>query len=1205
MSELVGTVLGGKLRLVRRLGSGAFGEVYEATHVQGYGRRAVKILKHEWLHHADVVGRLRREGKLAACIEHANICEVLDLGLTDDGRPYLEMPLLGGEALSSVIERGPLPVRRALSVIAQILAATAAAHGEGVIHRDLKPDNVFITRLGHVEDFVKVLDFGIAKVLGTGRIRASGKLTETGQTVGTPIYMAPEQLRGLSADARVDIHACGVILFEMLTGSVPYSAGSIHELYAKILTEPFPRATAFRPDIPAAVEAMVLRATAKDLESRYPSADVMRAVALALLVEPAVPPRGAPRTDSDGGRRFGVSAEAPTERSAAPFVPTRAGLGPGGNSRDLAALVGHELAGFRVTDLLGAGAMAVVFRAENLLNPAIVRALKVVRPALGGRRDVAVRLRREAEILERLQHPNVVRFFGLRTERYGAEDLLIMELELLEGAPLGCVPAGSGQAAPVRDAVDWIRQAAQGVAAAHSLGVAHGDLRPDNLFLTLAGAIKILDFGIARAVDDADRASAVAVESGVSGSPGYMAPEVCNGGVPGTAADVYALGLSLYELLLGHHPFVPSDGPRPSSLQMMRMQVERALPAIGAGRSDVPAVLEEVVARATHKDPATRYQSADALASALTACRDVVVAPSPPATRIRWSGAPADRARQPVAGATLSDRPAMSSDTKAVSPPPATQAVDHVTTPRRGWSSSWRRPAVIAPAALVAAIVAVLAGWVLPGRSDPAAVLREDARAARLRKQACDGGEMTACSELAVSYQGGRGVARDAGRAGRLYEKACQGGVEAACYYLGGLFEGGDGVARDRARAAQLYERACNDGEMRGCSRLGWLLLHGNGVPRDEARAARLFERACTHADMAGCGLLGDAYEGGEGVARDDARAARLHEKACRGGDMTACKYLGGARFYEQGCRAGCNAACRVLGKLHHRGSHVLQDDARAARLHEQACNGGEIASCNNLAFLYQEGLGVVRDAAQAARLFEQACNGGVMAGCRHLAFLYREGLGVVCDDARAAQLYALACDGGDSRGCYGLGLLYLEGRGVVRDDARAARLYEQACNGGEAAGCTYVGVLYLEGRGVVRDDARAARFYEQGCNGGEMAGCANLADLYAEGRGVVRDEARAAQLRGKAQIPAEGVDIRPLAERREQFGEDPNVAFLIEAAGPDGRISLEEAEQLIAGVRAQNPTFQQDPRVFLLSAQEMVRDLVGGRTTQQDLGSE
>ncbi|MBI5487788.1 MAG: serine/threonine protein kinase [Deltaproteobacteria bacterium] len=287
---LEGTTLGGKYRLIRQIGAGGMGRVFEAVHEQTERTVAIKLLSPEAAQHADTRVRFDREARAAGRIGHDNICEVIDVGFGENDVPYIVMPLLRGSSLGNVIRReGRLSLRRAVDVSAQILAALGAAHTAGVVHRDLKPDNVFLVRMGDREDFVKVLDFGISKIIGDQRPDAT--LTQTGTILGTPYYMSPEQARGMKdLDARVDVYAMGAILYQMLTGKPPFDGDSYNQLLGSILLDDFPRPTALRPDVPPALEELILRATEKDREKRPRDASEMREALLVVVTGTSLRP---------------------------------------------------------------------------------------------------------------------------------------------------------------------------------------------------------------------------------------------------------------------------------------------------------------------------------------------------------------------------------------------------------------------------------------------------------------------------------------------------------------------------------------------------------------------------------------------------------------------------------------------------------------------------------------------------------------------------------------------------------------------------------------------------------------------------------------------------------------------------------------------------------------------------------------------------
>jgi serine/threonine-protein kinase len=272
--SLVGATLAGRYQIVRRIGEGGMGAVYEAKHTLIGKRVAVKVLLEKFHTKSDFVARLLQEARLASSIGHENIVDVTDFGTTDDGRSFVVMEFLDGEALAQLIMReAPLPIERSLRIARQVASALGAAHRKGIFHRDVKPENVYLVRRGDA-DFVKVVDFGISKAVKQGGDDAaeSYRLTHTGLLLGTPLYMSPEQARGEEdLDHRVDIWALGVMLYECLTGEVPFRANNYLGIISQVLTHEAVPPSKLRPElgIPDAVEAVVMRAMEKDRTRRY------------------------------------------------------------------------------------------------------------------------------------------------------------------------------------------------------------------------------------------------------------------------------------------------------------------------------------------------------------------------------------------------------------------------------------------------------------------------------------------------------------------------------------------------------------------------------------------------------------------------------------------------------------------------------------------------------------------------------------------------------------------------------------------------------------------------------------------------------------------------------------------------------------------------------------------------------------------------
>jgi serine/threonine-protein kinase len=277
---IVGASLAGRYQVTRKIGEGGMGAVYEARHVKIGKRVAIKVLLPKYQEKADVVARLLQEARLASSIGHEHIIDITDFGETDDARTFVVMEFLDGESLAQLLTRdGPLPPQRAVAIVKQVAGALGAAHGKGIVHRDVKPENIFITRRGD-RDFVKVVDFGISKAMRLadpdapmeGNPSASPRLTQTGMVLGTPLYMSPEQARGEDElDHRIDVYALGVILYETLTGEVPFRGTNYLSIISQVLSQEPRRPSEVRPDlgISPALEAVVLKAMAKDRAARY------------------------------------------------------------------------------------------------------------------------------------------------------------------------------------------------------------------------------------------------------------------------------------------------------------------------------------------------------------------------------------------------------------------------------------------------------------------------------------------------------------------------------------------------------------------------------------------------------------------------------------------------------------------------------------------------------------------------------------------------------------------------------------------------------------------------------------------------------------------------------------------------------------------------------------------------------------------------
>jgi tRNA A-37 threonylcarbamoyl transferase component Bud32 len=265
----------GEYRIEGVLGEGGMGTVYAAVHPVIAKRAAVKILKPELSVNRDAVERFAQEARAVNQIGHPNIVDIFAFGTLPDGRCYYVMEWLRGPSLAARLARGRLPMPEALAILDTIAVALAAAHEAGIVHRDLKPDNVFLTEVKGAAPTVKLLDFGIAKLLGTDELRM--EKTRPGNLMGTPAYMSPEQARGYGVDHRTDLYAFGALAFELVTGAPVFEADNVADMIAQHLVAPPRPARALNPAVPPPLDALIQRLLAKDAAGR-PSLDEVREV---------------------------------------------------------------------------------------------------------------------------------------------------------------------------------------------------------------------------------------------------------------------------------------------------------------------------------------------------------------------------------------------------------------------------------------------------------------------------------------------------------------------------------------------------------------------------------------------------------------------------------------------------------------------------------------------------------------------------------------------------------------------------------------------------------------------------------------------------------------------------------------------------------------------------------------------------------------
>jgi serine/threonine protein kinase len=327
-AAIVGREIAGRYRILAQIGHGGMGAVFRAQQLSLKREVALKLLKPELSAEPGLVRRFNAEAELAAKLEHPNTVTLFDFGQDSDGTLFIAMEYVKGVSLREVMTReGPIPAPRALAICEQITASLADAHAHGIIHRDLKPDNIMLTERGKKRDVVRVLDFGIAKLRDERGDVTAMPLTRAGDLLGTPQYMAPEQIRGEKVDGRTDVYALGAMLYEIITGRLPFEAPTLMAILSKHLTELPIAPTSRRPDlnIPLEIERLIMEALQKAPEARPPSMEAFGDRVSAISAQVG---RGAHPHASQGGAGAMPGAAAPTPLQASSWAHATPGMPP-------------------------------------------------------------------------------------------------------------------------------------------------------------------------------------------------------------------------------------------------------------------------------------------------------------------------------------------------------------------------------------------------------------------------------------------------------------------------------------------------------------------------------------------------------------------------------------------------------------------------------------------------------------------------------------------------------------------------------------------------------------------------------------------------------------------------------------------------------------------------------------------------------------
>ena len=702
------------------------GEVFLAEHRKLATPCVVKIQHTRLARDPSVADRIRLEAESLARLNHPNIVAILGCGQTLDERPYIVMEYLRGQTMADELAaRGQLPLLEALDYTCQLLRGLAQAHAVGIVHRDIKPDNLFLCDGPRSNRVLKLLDFGVALTMPDALPLGPNPLavpTATGSVVGALRYVSPEGALARRVDHRADLYSAALVLYFALAGRGPFDhiQSALLLLSAHVAEQPEPPSHFSKAGIPAELDRAVLRALRKAPGERFQSADELREELERIMNQLRLAPqpsdvRSSPQASPPAPPGLeipdlGTASNSGLHRDAASGARIRSSrvLGADDAPSDQAGplrIGARFLDKYEIKKQIGRGGQAWVYLGQHIFTAREV-AIKVVHSSRGMTREMLERGKAEARALGKLDHPNIVVMHDAGVTDDG---LFYIVMELLRGRSLR-----SALAAHRRFAVDEVlqlaMQAAEAVQVAHEIGLIHRDLTPDNIYLTRDNRVKVLDFGIAKVLNEIGFTTHKDI---VMGSILYMSPEQVQGLPLSPRSDICALGLMMFEMLIGKHPILlvferdlqeRSEPLRRAMLaEIPPIQMNRMPPMLSELDSSIPMHLAQVVHRAIAKNAEARFSTMRDFVSALRVCRETL-------------GSEAPIALERTGQRDLSLRVAGESDE-----PPASQRA----TPRRGLT--WDGAGALTPVpsrddllAVTAAIRAVAASEEASSRSAPA-----------------------------------------------------------------------------------------------------------------------------------------------------------------------------------------------------------------------------------------------------------------------------------------------------------------------------------------------------------------------------------------------------------------------------------------------------------------------------------------------------
>jgi TPR repeat protein/serine/threonine protein kinase len=1054
-----GHVFARDYRVIRPLSEGGMGAVYVVEQLSTGNQRALKLMHPQLVQDVRLRQRFEQEAHVGARVESDHAVQVLAAGVDDDtGFPFLVMELLKGEDLAAALaRRGTFSPYETREIFAQLCHALAAAHAVGVVHRDLKPDNIFLAA-SHREGAsftVKVLDFGIAKVMAEAQTRQTAAM-------GTPLWMAPEQTTpSATIGPQTDVWALGLIAFRMLTGRVYWLSGNSEDastatLMREILIEPVvpasERATQLGVGalLPPGFDGWFSCCVERDPAGRFSEAGAARNALAGLLsaASPAShPAAGVDRTEPlVAARSYAADGPNPAGKAAAYAPPATTPLGMATPQPAIATSTPQRQPYGGPPEPPPAGY-----------------------PQAPGRTSVGA------------PGPGAFGGTGHRGSFPGAAP-----------SHLGARASNPGSG-PAFQASNIRRKKGSPMAMFAVLGGA-----------ALLGAVALIATKLRSANDQHSCEKMVS-----TAEEGREIIDACTRTCASQPAACATEGELLQRFKLGDAALDRAraayqkgcDGGEQRACRRLGSVLERTDPGKAAAlykaacdKGDAASctllgVLHEE-GKSLPRDPVR------ALALYDTACKasDKLGCAYQSFILFEGLGVKQDEARATELAKDAASYLAMECDSNH---PRQCVAVGVMLGSGMAGTKEDARAAELMQKACDAdepAGCANLGVMELFG----VGVAKDSKRAIDHLQRACNDGEQAACTGLGLLMAKVMFVVRRGVRGVATLKVACSGPIDLGCAGWGAAYPAPADLAGDPSAAVAISTKACDAGELTACVNLGAFHQYAVGTLKSREKAVELFKRACEGGNGGGCTELAAMYRAGRGVPYDPKHGLELSTQACAFGEKDACLGVGAHKAFGIGIPA------------------VPEEGAAIFRT---SCEQQKIAmGCNMYATVLASGLGVKKDVPAAFDLFTRACEGKLERiyprACVSLGNHWEAGTFGAKDSTAAAKLYQTACDQGDTSGCTALGRLYADGTGVPKDDAKAHALVEAGCKASDAGSCDMLGVFYAVGKaGLTADGAKGIEYLRLACDDASWTSCTSIGVIYLGGiGGVAKDKAAAAK---------------------------------------------------------------------------------------------